>query len=126
VPVGLCAAGGLGEHSSFSVPAVWSTCRPMLPSAFSLLTADGNMGLQVDQTAGTLKLLCSPSPPAAQSPTGTVEITVNAGGSISIKADTGGSIKIDGGGTLELTAMQSVKISSQGTVEVSGTQIKLN
>ena len=99
---------------------------PPIKSAFSLLTADGNMGLQVDQTAGTLKLLCSPSPPAAQSPTGSVEITVNAGGSISIKADTGGSIKIDGGGTLELTAMQSVKISSQGTVEVSGTQIKLN
>jgi phage protein D len=99
---------------------------PPLKSAFSLLTADGAMGVAVDQTGGTVKVLCSPSPPASQSPTGTVEITVNAGGSITISAGTGGSITIDGGGSLELKAMQSIKISSQGTVEVSGTQIKLN
>ncbi|HEY2672859.1 MAG TPA: phage baseplate assembly protein V [Rugosimonospora sp.] len=99
---------------------------PPLKSAFSLLTSNGGMGVVVDQTGGTVKLLCSPSPPASQSPTGTMEITVNAGGSISIKAGAGGSVKIDGGANLELTAMQSVKISSQGTVEVQGTQIKLN
>src|SRR5215469_15286933 len=40
VPVGLCAAGGVGEHSSLTVPPVWSTCRPMLPSAVSRLNAD--------------------------------------------------------------------------------------
>jgi hypothetical protein len=99
---------------------------PPLKSGFSLLTADGGMGVAVDQTNGTIKVSCSPSPPAAHSPTGTMEITVNAGGSITIKAGAGGSVKIDGGASLELTAMQSVKISSQGTVELSGTQIKLN
>ncbi len=99
---------------------------PPIKSAFSLLTADGSMGIAVDQTAGTVTVSCSPSPPASQSPTGTVEITVNAGGSITISAGAGGSITIDGGGSLELKAMQSIKISSQGTVELSGTQIKLN
>lgn len=100
---------------------------PPIKSAFSLLTADGTMGLAVDQTGGTVKVLCSPKPPASQSPTGTVEITVNAGGSITIKAGTGGSIKIDGGGSVEVTALQSVKIGSpSATVEITGKQIKLN
>jgi hypothetical protein len=99
---------------------------PPLNSKMTLATGDGGMGLVVDQTGGSIKLTCSPSPPASQSPTGTVEITVNAGGSISISAGTGGSIKIDGGDSLELTAMRSVKISSTGSVDIQGTKINLN
>ena len=100
---------------------------PPLNSAFSLVTADGTMGLAVDQTGGTVKLTCEPAAPASHSPTGSMEITVNAGGSITIKAGFGGSIKIDGGDSLELSALSSIKIGGPGaTVEVQGKQIKLN
>ncbi|MGC9671531.1 phage baseplate assembly protein V [Planosporangium sp. 12N6] len=99
---------------------------PPMASKFSLATGDGAMGLTVDQTGGSLTISCEPKPPASRTPTGTVEITVGAGGTITIRAGTGGTVKIDGGANLELTAAASIKIESQGVVSISGKQIKLN
>ena len=99
---------------------------PPLNSKFSLVTADGGMGVTVDQTGGKVTVSCDPKAPASQTPVGTMEITVGASGTISIKAGAGGTVKIDGGANLELSALTSIKIESQGTVAISGKQITLN
>jgi len=99
---------------------------PPMNSKFALETKDGKMGVVVDQTGGKLTISCEPSPPASQTPTGTLEISVGPAGTINIKAGAGGTVTIDGGLNLELKAKASIKIASEGMVEVSGKMIKLN
>ncbi len=95
-------------------------------SAITLATKDDNMGLKIDQTGGTIKLTCDPSPPASQTPQGTLTIECGNMGSIEIKTGTGGQVTIDGGSQLSIKAQTSISIESQGVLELKGQMIKLN
>lgn len=104
-------------------------------SAITLGTDNGKQQLKIDQTAGTVELVCEPAPPVSTSPAGRISVRVNAaggidieagaGGQVNITAGAGGSVTIDGGAALTLKGM-TVKIEGTGPVEVTGTPIKLN
>ncbi len=100
---------------------------PAMKSAFALETEDAKMGIAVDQTAGTVKITCEPTPPTSKSAAGAIEIVCGPTGNITIRAGQGGTVTIDGGTNLELTALASVKIECKaGPVEIKGMPIKLN
>ena len=95
-------------------------------SAITLGTKDDKMGMKIDQTGGTLKLTCDPSPPESQTPQGTITIEAGNMGTIEIKTGTGGQVTIDGGAQLSIKAQTSISIESQGVLELKGQMIKLN
>jgi hypothetical protein len=108
-----------------------------LASAIQLGTGDDKLTLKIDETKGTVDLLCEPAPPRSQTPGGTVTIKSGGPGSkfviecgptgtIDIKTGAGGTVNIDGGAQLNIKAQATVKIESTGMVEVKGNPIKLN
>jgi hypothetical protein len=108
-----------------------------LTSAIQLGTGDDKITLKIDETKGTVDLLCEPAPPRSQTPGGTVTIKSGGPGSkfviecgptgtIDIKTGAGGTVNIDGGAQLNIKAQATVKIESTGMVEVKGNPIKLN
>jgi phage protein D len=98
---------------------------PPNKSSIVLGTGDGNLGLEIDQVAGTVTLTCKPAPPKSKSAAGTVTIDCSGAGKIEIKAGAGG-MKIDSEGQLELNGKLGVKIASNAIVEVQGQMVKLN
>ncbi|MEU8934290.1 VgrG-related protein [Streptomyces sp. NPDC048409] len=96
--------------------------RPPTTSEIFLGTADGALGLAVDQVAGTVTVRCQPH----GKPAGKVVIDCGNGGIVEVNAGSSGQVKVDGGRTLELTARESVRIHSTGTVAVKGARIELN
>jgi phage protein D len=100
--------------------------RPPTASEIVLGTADGSIGLAVDQVAGTVTVSCRPHPPLSRSATGTLVIECGDAGNIDIRAGAGGQVTVDGGSALRLTARDSVRIESSGTIAVKGSRIELN
>lgn len=109
---------------------------PPLTSTFSLGTGDEKIAFVIDQVAGTVTLVCKPTPPESKSPEGRITIecadlgTVNVqtgnAGTINIKAGEGGSVNVDGGAKLSMKAQAMVEIESEGEVSIKGSLIKLN
>jgi hypothetical protein len=110
---------------------------PPIASGITLGTKDDKLALIINQTKGTIDLLCEPAPPASQQVAGTVTIKIGGPGSklaietgptgtIDIKTGAGGTLNIDGGAQLNVKAQATVKIESTGMVEVKGNPIKLN
>jgi phage protein D len=101
------------------------------PSASELVlgTGTGDLSLTIDQVAGTVVLLCSPS---SLDGMGHLTIECGAGGTVDIKAGADGTVNVDGGAELDLTAKavkltgETISIESNGLVEVKGSEIKLN
>jgi phage protein D len=99
---------------------------PPTASDITLGTSDGSLSLKIDQTAGTITLVCKPAPPASQTAAGQLTIQCGDAGTINIQAGQGGNVTIDGGASLSLKAQGSISIQSQGQVAIKGTQIMLN
>lgn len=101
------------------------------PSASELVlgTGTGDLSLTIDQVAGTVVLLCTPSGEGGK---GHLTIECGAGGTVDIKAGADGTVNVDGGAELDLTAKavkltgETISIESNGLVEVKGSEIKLN
>ncbi|MFF4704648.1 VgrG-related protein [Streptomyces sp. NPDC001288] len=100
--------------------------RPPTASEIVLGTADGSLGLAVDQVAGTVTVSCRPHPPLSRAGAGSLVIECGDAGNIDIRAGQGGRVTVDGGSSLRLTARESVHIESSGTVAVKGSRIELN
>jgi hypothetical protein len=98
---------------------------PPMKSSIVLGTGDGNLGLAIDQVAGTVTINCKPAPPASRTAAGTLTIDCSGAGQIEIKGGAGG-IKIDSEGQLELNGKLGVKINSSAVVQVQGQMIQLN
>ena len=96
-----------------------------MKSEIVLGTGDGNIGLAIDQVAGTVTITCKPAPPASRTPAGTLTIDCSGAGKIEIKGGAGG-VKVESDGQLELSGKLGVKISSDAMVEVQGQMIQLN
>jgi phage baseplate assembly protein gpV len=98
---------------------------PPMKSSIVLGTGDGNLGLAIDQVAGTVTISCKPAPPASRTAAGTLTIDCGGAGQIQITGGAGG-IKIDSEGELELNGKLGVKINSSAVVQVQGQMIQLN
>lgn len=98
---------------------------PPNKSSIALGTGDGNLGLEIDQVAGTVTITCKPALPKSKTAAGTLTVDCSGAGKIEIKAGAGG-MKIDSEGQLELNGKLGVKIASNAMVEVQGQMIKLN
>ncbi|MGH9244057.1 MAG: phage baseplate assembly protein V [Acidimicrobiales bacterium] len=120
---------------------------PPLNSVITLGTKGDELMLKIDQTKGTIDLICAPKPPASQTafgtvtikaggpnsalmietgPAGKVDIKAGAGGTINVTNGAGGTTNIDGGALLNLKAKAAIKIESAMAVEIKGATIKLN
>ncbi|MEU9979183.1 VgrG-related protein [Streptomyces sp. NPDC051014] len=100
--------------------------QPPTESAFVLGTADGTLGIAVDQVAGTFTLTCAPKAPNSKAAAGTLNITCGDGGTVNITAGSGGKLNIDGGSDLSMRAQSSITIESTGSVAIKGSKIELN
>jgi phage protein D len=98
---------------------------PPNKSSIVLGTGDGNLGLEIDQVAGTVTLTCKPAPPKSKTAAGTITIDCSGAGKIEVKAGAGG-MKLESEGQLELTGKLGVKITSNAMVQVQGQMIQLN
>jgi phage protein D len=98
---------------------------PPNKSSIVLGTGDGNLGLEIDQVAGTVTITCKPAPPKSKTAAGTLTIDCSGAGKIEVKAGAGG-MKLDSEGQLELTGKLGVKITSNAMVQVQGQMIQLN
>ncbi|HZC72430.1 MAG TPA: phage baseplate assembly protein V [Jatrophihabitans sp.] len=98
---------------------------PPSKSSIALGTGDGNLGIVVDQVAGTVTISCKPAPPKSRSANGSLTIDCSGLGQIEIKGGTGG-VKISSDGQLELSGQAGVKITSTANVQVQGAMVQLN
>ncbi|MCX2954576.1 phage baseplate assembly protein V [Lentzea sp. NEAU-D7] len=83
-------------------------------------TGGDTMQLAIDQTAGTVTLLCDPGKPESKAPAGTIDIQCGNKGQINITVGPNGEVTIDGGARLNLSASAAIVIESGGTLELSG------
>ncbi|MFJ6727287.1 VgrG-related protein [Streptomyces sp. NPDC091281] len=95
-------------------------------SSVVLGTGGGELGLAVDQAAGTVTLTCRPAPPGSGAAAGRIHIDCGDGGTVAVSAGAGGQVTVDGGATLSLRARTSISIESPGTVAIKGSRIELN
>ncbi|MFJ4966477.1 phage baseplate assembly protein V [Streptomyces sp. NPDC088729] len=100
--------------------------RPPSVSSVVLGTGDGQLGLAIDQVAGTVTLTSRPQTPNSRTTAGRIHIDCGDGGTVAITAGAGGSVSIDGGSTLSMRAQNSISIESTGTVAIKGSKIELN
>jgi hypothetical protein len=98
---------------------------PPTKSSITLGTGDGNLGLVIDQVAGTVTISCKPAPPKSRTPAGAITIDCSGAGSVEVKAGSGG-LKLESDGQLELNGKLGVKIVSNAMVQVQGQMIQLN
>ncbi|BCJ37199.1 type IV secretion protein Rhs [Actinocatenispora thailandica] len=88
-----------------------------LAADLTLGSADGQIGLCLDQVAGSVALRCSPDRPGL--------LTIECNGSIEIRSGAAGTVTIDGGSRLILKG-KTVEIDGAGPVAVKGKPIQLN